>query len=200
MANLKHALLAILLIAIAMDAFSQALPEKQWVDTDDSYTDAAGNTMSVTNSLPRGGGTYQDRFGNTYSYVIFWYRVRNTSKVPMELKLSFPAGLSTLQPLPTSSVRMFLHPQAMTVEKVTLYDYGLTDLKKFWDEAWHEPSHMDRIIAPGQETLFYIPVLMQDFQGPARATLLVEDQDLSYRISIGDKGTVVPCGRITFGK
>lgn len=198
MKRFKNLFLVAFLIAPSIDTFSQATPENQWVHTEASYSDAAGNTVRVTNSLPRGGGTYQDCFGNTYSYVIFWYRVRNTSKVPMELELSFPTELSTLSPHPANAVRMFLHPDAMTVEKVTRFDYGLTDLEKFWDAAWDKPSHMERTIAPGQETLFYVPVLMQEFEGPSRASLELVGQELSYRIGVGDKGTVVPCGRITF--
>ena len=176
---------------------AQTSPARNWVDTETKYTDFAGKVVMVYNSFPKGGGGYTDADGKKYSYVIFWTRVINESSTPLELAIIFPTDPFTIFPSPDSHIRIFLPPDTMTIGKVPLGDYGL-DLQSFLDAGFNKPAMLQRTINPKQESFFYIPVLIYQARGTARAALVLKGQDLFFRISIAPDSALIPCGHLVF--
>ncbi|MBI2429560.1 MAG: hypothetical protein HYV29_12350 [Ignavibacteriales bacterium] len=86
----------------------------------------------------------------------------------------------------------------MTLDKVPLGDYGLTNLQSFLDAGFNKPSMLQRTINSKEECLFYIAVLIYQARGTARAGLVLKEQDLFYRISIDPQSALIPCGQIVF--
>ncbi len=191
-------LTTIILISICLTAFGQTTTARNWIDTEVTYSDSIGNALSITNSLPKGGATYTDPARNTYSYVVFWYRVTNESEVPLELELKFPAKPFEIFPSDDSHIRIFSPPETMTSEKIALHDYGLSDLKGFLDAEFNEPSMLEKTINPKEEYFFYTSILIHQARGTARTSLVMKGQDLFYQIKIGSDSALIPCGWITF--
>ena len=73
----------------------------------------------------------------------------------------------------------------MTLDKESLYNYGVTGLKSFLDTSLNKPTMLQRTINPKEACLFYIAALYnQGVDGVVRAALVLKEQDLFYRISI----------------
>ena len=187
-----------ILLTIYSTAIGQTSPTRNWVDSEVKYTDSAGKVVIVHSSLPKGGGGYTDSVGKKHSYVIFWTRVINESTTPLELAIKFPADSFAIFPSPNSYIKIFLPPGTMTLDKVPLADYGLTNLQFFLDAGYNKPSMLQRTINPKEEYLFYIAVLIYQARGTARAGLVLKEQDLFYRISIDAQSASIPCGQIVF--
>jgi hypothetical protein len=190
----------IILMTICLTAIGQTSPTRNWVDTEVKYTDSAGKVVMVYNSLPKGGGGYTDSTGEKYSYVIFWTHVFNESTTPLELAIKFPADPFTIFSSPDSHIRIFLPPDTMTLEKVPLGDYGLTNLQSFLDAGFKTPSMLQRTINPKEDYYFYIPVLIHQARGTARAALVLKGQDLFFKIKIAPDSALIPCGHLVFNK
>lgn len=188
----------LLLVSISLNTLAQTTPARNWVHTEEEYSDSSGNTLMITNSLPKGGGTYTNSQGNTYSYVVFWYRVTNQSEVPMELELNFPATPFAFFPSPDSHIRLFFPPETLTPEKINEFDYGQSDLKGFLDAEFNEPAGLLKTINPKEEYLFYLSVLMYQVEGTARTALVMKGNNLFYQVSISPNATSIPCGQIVF--
>jgi hypothetical protein len=189
-----------ILLTICSAAIGQTSPTRNWVDTEVMYTDSAGKSVMVHNSLPKGGGRYIDSDGKSYKYVIFWTRVINESITPLELAIKFSADPFTIFPSPDSYIRIFLPPDTMTLGKVQLGDFGLTNLQPFLDAGFDKPSMLQKTINPKEEYLFYIPVLFYQARGTTRTALVLKGQDLFFRISItpGVDSALIPCGQLVF--
>ena len=187
-----------LLVVLSLNSVAQTTTEKNWVDSEMNDTDRFGNTFSITHSLPKGGAIYTDNTGKIYSYVIFWYCITNTAEVPLELAIQFPAENYSIFDSKDSHIRIVLPSETMTSEKITQFDYGLTNLKDFLDTELGEPNRLKKIIYPNEEYFFYSSVLVHQASGSARAAFLVEDQKLFYQIKIGSDFSSIPCGSITF--
>jgi len=194
-------LITLTILTICLTALGQTSPTKKsvYVDTEVKYTDSAGKGVVIQNSLPKGGGGYIHSSGKTFSYVIFWTRVINQTTTPLELSIHFPADSLTIFPSPDSYLKVFLPPDTMTINKESLYDYGLTGLKSFLDTAFGKPTMLHRIINPKEECLFYIVRLANvGYNGAVRAGLVLQEKDLFYRINMLD--SLIPCGHIVFKK
>jgi len=187
-----------IIIAISLNALAQNPTLRNWIHTQETFSDSIGNSLNIINSLPKGGATYTTVTGHTYSYVIFWHRITNMSEVPMKLNMTFPAEPFNIFPTPESHIRLFLPPENMTSEKIDLFDYGLSNLKSFLDKTFYEPSSFEKTINPKEEFLFYVSVLIYQAQGSARASLVMKDNELLYQINIGPETAIIPCGPITF--
>ena len=85
----------------------------------------------------------------------------------------------------------------MTPEKITLEDYGLTNLHSFLNAQFDKPSVLQRTIGPKEQCLFYVPVLIHQARGSARAALVVKDEDLFFKLSIGSDSALIPCGHLS---
>jgi len=157
----------------------------RWIDTKYEYTDSIGKSLIIQNSFPK-GESYTDPNGKEYFKVIFWTRIINETVSPLELKIDFPVDLYEGAVLPGKYSKVLLPPDTMTIDKVPLYDYGLTGLKYFLDNnIQKEPSSFKRNIKPQESSGFYVVFLLIDdgVAGPVRTGLSIKGQNLIYRIS-----------------
>lgn len=193
-------LATILLLIISLSANGQTPDISKWIDTEVTYTTVYKRSVFIQSSLPKGGGRYTDSEGKQYSYVIFWIRMINKSAKPAALTMKFPATPFKIFPSPESYIRLFLPPDSMTLEKVPLGDYGLTTLKSFLDADFYKPGLLHKIIPPQGESLFYIPILLHQAQGTTRVALVLKEQDLFLKISIGSdvNAELISCGQLVF--
>jgi hypothetical protein len=190
-------LITFTLFAACFAAIGQTA-HRAFVDTASTYADPDAKGLVIENSFPKGGLRYTHPSGKNFVYAIFWTRVVNGTGSPLELTVRFPADSIAS---PGSYVKLFVPPDRMTLEKVTLYDYGVADLRSFLNAGFHEPTLLQRTIAPKEAYGFYVAVLSSRPGGTVRAGLVKKEQDLFYRITgITPEldQTLIPCGRITF--
>lgn len=191
--RLMRLLTTLTLLTICLTALGQTF------DTESKYTDATGKSVIIQNSLPK-GGAYLDSAGNiirntkNFAYVIFWTRVINETATPLELTINFPADF----PSPYSYLKLFLPPDTMTIDKESLYNYGVTGLTGF-----NKPTKLQRTINPKEECSFYIAAVSFRAGGTVRAGLILKEHDLFYSIrGIAPEldSVLIPCGQIVFKK
>ena len=186
----------------------------RYIDTKYLYVDDNGKLITVQNGLPRGGSRYTDPNGEEYGYAIFWTRIINETDNPLELKIDFLDSYE-VPSLPSKHFKILVLPDTMTIDKVGLFSFGLTDLASFLDNNINKPSTLKRTINPKDSSGLYVVKLSLVSEGPAgggnilRTGLSLKGQDLFYRASvynsaassiIGEKE--IHCGKInlkTFG-
>jgi hypothetical protein len=173
----------------------QVGPTRNWVDSEVNYTDSRGNTIMVTNSLPKGGGVV-DKNEKKYGYRVFWTRVRNKSATPINFKVKFPdvTFFKSVDP----HIKIVLSNESMTLGKTQLYDYGLTNLQSLLNEKFNQVSSLQKRINPQEDYYFYVPVFIYEDRGTARSSLILKGQELFYKIIIGSKTALIPCGSLNF--
>jgi hypothetical protein len=194
---------------------------KRWRIKDYKLPDIDSETASqgviIQNSFPKGDG-YTDSSGKIFGIAIFWTRIINETGNPLELTLNFSADSLAIPSSPDSYLKLFLPPDTMTLDKASLYGYGLTDLRSFLDTGLNKPTMLQRTINPKEEYLFYVGVLRYEVfnQGPGgpttrqaghhqkgggatRTGLVFKEQGLFYRINLLDPA-LIPCGQIVFKK
>lgn len=187
------------LLTVCFTATAQTPPEiSKWIYTDSAFTTPSGKTVFIQNGYPRGGSRYTQANGNTFSYVIFWYRIVNESDVPLEVAVHFPADSLTIFQSHNSYAKLFLLKEPMTLERVTMFDYGVTELKSFLDAGFYKPTSLYRIIKPKEEVLFNSSMLFMDARGSARTELVLKGSELFYKMSVGSDKAMIPCGKIVF--
>jgi len=168
------------------------------------YTEAmysvAGNEVYIQNSLPKGGGRYTDRIGRTFSYVIFWYRIVNKSNKPMELNIKFPSDSLTFFSSPDHYLKISMPLDTMKLEKESMFDYGISNLKYSLDKNFFKPTQLVKTIKPKEERLFYIAMLFYYATGSARTELVLKEHKLFYNIKVGSEQVIIPCGEIAIVK
>lgn len=179
----------------------------------DIHSETASQGVIIQNSLPK-GDRHTDSSGKIFGIAIFWTRVINNTANPLELTIHFPVDSLEILSSPDSYLKLFLPADTMTLDKVPLYNYGVTGLRSYLDTGLNKPSKLQRTIHPKEESLFYIgvlryqvpdqapdtrrPELHQARGGVIRTALVLKEQDLFYRISIDLDSTLIPCGRIVF--
>jgi hypothetical protein len=187
--------------ATSFTAIGQTPVKKNnFIYTEATYTAAVGKEVHIQNSFPKGGGRYTDRTGRTFSYVIFWYRIVNKSNVPLELKIQFPSDSLTFFPSAADYLKISLPLDTMTLEKESMFDYGITNLKSSLDKNFFKPTKLVKTIQPKEESLFYIAMLFYFATGSARTELVVKEQKLFYNIKVGSEQVIIPCGQVLFKK
>ncbi len=175
-----------------------------YMDTDSTYTSFAGKGITIQNSYPKGGNIepdipYTDATGKSYFYVGFWTRVINGTHKTLEFKVNFPADSFPLSSPSDSYLKLFIPKDTMTVDKLRLYNYGLTKMKSFVDTNWNNASTLQKNIKPNEEHMFYTVALAYHAGGPARSGIILKKDQLFYRITMGSHGSLeIPCGKITF--
>jgi hypothetical protein len=190
---------------------------KRWKIKDDKlpaiHSETASQGVIIQNSLPK-GDRHTDSGGKVFGIAIFWTRVINNTANPLELTINFPADSLEIPSSPDSYLKLFLPADTMTLDKVPLYNYGVTGLRSYLDTGLNKPSKLQRTINPKEESLFYIgvlryqvpdqapgtrrPGLHQARGGVIRTALVLKEEDLFYRISIDLDSTLIPCGQIVF--
>ena len=191
-------LVSFILMLAYQNASGQVGPNRNWIDTEATYTDSKGNLVKFIHSLPRGGSQVFHK-GKKYGYVVFWTRVINQSTTPIELQVKFPAV--TYFKSPESYIHIVLPREIMNNEKVQLFNYGLTNLQSLVNDETHHISVLKKKINPQEDYYFYQAVLINiNLSGPARAKFEVKDKNLFYKISMGSDTTLIPCGSLAFKK
>ena len=189
--------ISVFLLFVYLNAKGQVGPPRNWVDSEVKHTDSNGNSVMMTNSLPKGGGVvYQNE--KKYGYVVFWTRMSNQSATPIELKVKFPEV--TFFKSPDSYIKIVLPKESMNIEKEQLFDYGLTNLQSILNDESNQLSILQKKINPNEDYIFYTAVFIHGGErwGPARAKFELQDQDLFYKISMGSDTTIIPCGSLYF--
>jgi len=152
--------------------------------TNYEYTDSIGKRLIIQNSFPK-GGPYADPNGKQYFKVIFWTRLINETDNTLELKIDFPVDLYEVPGLSGKYYKVLVPPDTMTIDKESLYDYGMTGLKPFLDNNIHKPSSLKRTINPKESSGFYVLILFdKGVGGPVRTELSIRGQNLFYKIKI----------------
>ncbi len=187
---------SVFFLLVYLNAFGQVGAIRNWIDSEVKLSDSKGNLVKVTHSLPKGGGeVYQN--GTKYSYVIFWTRMSNQSKNPVDLKVHFPN--TTYFKSPDSYIKIVLPREAMHIEKEQLYDYGLTNLQSLLNDESKRLNVLHKIIQPKKDYIFYIAVFIHiSGWGPSRAKFELKGKDLIYKINMGPETTFIPCGSLDF--
>lgn len=174
----------------------------------DSETVTQG--VIIQNSLPKGAPQTDSR-GKTFGVAIFWTRVINESDSALELTINFPVDSLEILSSTDSYLKVFLLSDTMTLDKVPLYNYGVTGLRSLLDTGLNKPTMLQRSIHPKEECLFYVAAVRFQVPGTHRAKVhqgsgvirtgfVLKEQDLFYKISIDLDSEVIPCGHLVFKK
>ena len=166
----------------------------------DWYSESATNGIIIQNSYNK-GGPYLGPTENNYnhSYLVYYSRVTNGTKKPIELTLTFPADSFAIPGSPHTFVKLFLPPDTMTLDKNHKFSYGVTELKSL-----EQPTHFKRRVLPNQDCLFYVVAIYyqtkadarNEGRGGNRAELVLKGADLFYNQL--PQVDAMPCGRIIF--
>jgi hypothetical protein len=191
---------AFLLLTLTGAALGQAPAVRNWVDTEVTYPTAGGKGITIQSSLPKGGGILLGPAGKTYSKVIFWFRLVNQSGKPAIVTLNFPAEPLNFFPSPESHTRVMLHPDTMSVEKIQLFDYGLTDLQSFVTANFDKPARLTKTVPADEDFYFYVPIIFYQARGTTRVALVLKDQEFFLRINVHPdvNSAMIPCGKLQF--
>jgi len=188
--------ISVFLLFVYLNANGQVGPLRNWVDSEVKHKDSKGNSVMMTNSLPKGGGVvYQN--GKKYGYVVFWTRMSNQSATTIELKVKFPEV--TFFKSPDSYIKIVLPKETMKIEKEQLFDYGLTNFQSLLNDESNQLGILQKKIGPKEDYLFYVTVFIHiEGDGSARAKFELNDKELLYKISMGSDTTLIPCGSLEF--
>lgn len=175
----------------------QSTSKKNWVHTEERYADSSGRAIRVYNSYPRGGA--YNSSGQKDGYRIFWTSIVNESATPLKLTVEFPIDSFPTLTSPNAYIKALIPPNTMTLEKLELFDFGVTNIKSILDNRFKKPGKLGITLNPGEEYFYYTLFLFHESEGTARSALVLKGQDLSYRISIDSQPPlIIPCGRIEF--
>lgn len=158
--------------------------DEQFIDTEYRYTDSAEQSIIIQNSLPKGGQRYTDPTGNTFVYAVFWTHIANETANPVEVTLSFPADSLVLPSSANTYVKFRIPSDAMTPDKQSMFNYGLTDLATVLEDASNTASSLRKSIDPHASYAFYVVTLFnRGVAGTVRASLSIKEQGLFYTIN-----------------
>ena len=169
------------------------------------YTDSLGKGLIIQNSFPRGGAKYTDPNGNDYNYAVFWTQITNKTDSALELHMDFPVDSYQVPSLPGTYYKVLIPADTMTLEKVPLFNYGLTNLESFLDNSIHKSVLLRRTINSKESNGFYVVILCltEGAHGTMRTELTLKGQNLFYRIKLdGSKSNTkssdqqIHCGSI----
>jgi len=170
------------------------------IHTEANYADSTGSRIIIQNGFPRGGGRVSDDID--YGHAVFWSRLQNKTDSLLEITINFPADSIIIFPSSNGYIKLLVPQDTMTMDKVSVFSYGLDNIKTFIESNFHQSSQIHRTIKPNEETMFYV-ILLSHFassdQVIRRTGLFLEGQDLLYRLSIDDSTSkIIPCGQIIF--
>ncbi len=159
------------------------------------YTDLKGKSVTIQNSLSKGGVRYTDPKKEVYVYAVFWTRIINETASPLELKIDFPVNSYEIPDLPGKYYKILIPSDTMTLEKIPLFNFGLTDLEIFFNKNIDKPAALKRTIKPKEATGFYVVTLRSvggKQYGILRTELILREQNLFYKI----RDKEIKCGSI----
>ena len=154
------------------------------IDTEYEYTDTTGKKLIIQNGLPKGGMEYTDPKGKKYSYRIFWTQIINETDSPFELSINIPSSTFELQSSPSDYFKIFLPLEEMHIGKMSLSDYGLTDLEVVLDSIFLKQNSLQKTINANETSFFYVVLLFSEkYEGVVRAGLNLRDDNLFYKVN-----------------
>ncbi|MCL6265858.1 hypothetical protein [Flagellimonas myxillae] len=178
---------------------------KGFIFKDTTYASSTGKGITIKNGFPKGGmikpdGTqYSDASGRTYGFSVFWTLIINETTTPLELTINFPADSLAIFTPPDSYLKLFLPTDTLTYDKLPSFNYGLTEIKSYLDTNFNKATQLQKTIRPNEEHIFYIVALSYNAGGTPRAALILNEQDLFYRMSIAPHGSgTIPIGQLAF--
>jgi hypothetical protein len=167
---------------------------EEFIDTEFKYTDSTGNDIIIQNSFPK-GRDYYDSTGRYEGCRLFWTRIINETTSPIDLSIDFPAESFLIYNVPDAYFKLFLPPDTVSIDELSTYSWGISDLNSFLDTDIDKSILLDRTINPNEEYIFFTGLLVPN--GTVRAGIVTQQQDLFYRVSIDPFGsTKIPCGQI----
>jgi hypothetical protein len=173
----------------------QSVQNRNWEYSKVVYNSSVKNKISITNSLPKGGGIVS-RKGKEYNYFIFWTSVRNESPSTLDLKIKFPTIISFKSK--ESYAKVAFTKSNMTIEKLQEFDYGLTGIPALLNNESNQLKDLNNRISPFKNYLFYSAIFIHKTKWPVRAEYIVNDKKLFYKITAGSDVVMVPCGSLDF--
>ncbi len=180
---------------------------EKYIYTDTTYTLANGKRITIQNSFPKGGmiepdGTqYSDSTGKLHAFASFWTRIINETDIPLGLNINVPADSFPIFTPPDSYLKFFLPKEKFSLDKLSKFNYGLTEIKSYLDANFDNGSVLQKTINPNEEHIFYVMTLSYEASGTPRAGIILKEQDLYYKMSVAPHGSgIVPVGTITLKK
>lgn len=115
------------------------------------------------------------------------------------MAVNFPVDSIPIPNSPGTYVKVFLPSDTMTLDKRSLFSYGLTEL-----ESFEQPTKFERRLNPKEDCLFYVVAIFYQTRAGAwhqerggnRAELMLKEQELFYRML--PQIDLLRCGRIVF--
>ena len=189
---------------------SAVISNHKYIDTEYIYVNGK---LRIQNGFPKGGSKYTDPKGKVYGYAVFWTQIINETDNPLELKIDFLYSYE-VPSFPGKYFKILVPPDTVTIDKMDLFNYGLSDLESFLDNNIDKPSSLKRTINPKDSSGFYVVKLSLSSEGPRgggdilRTGLSLKGQDLFYRVSVYDslippsiiREKEIHCGRINLKK
>lgn len=176
----------------------------RYISKDTTYASSTGKGITIQNSVRKGGniepGTpYIDSTGRKYFFAAFWTRIINGTNTALEFEVNFPADSFPLSSPSDSYLKFFIPSDTMTVDKLSMYNWGLTGMKSFLDTNFSNATRLQKTIKPNEEHIFYIVTLSYQAAEPSRSAMILKEKELFYRITMRSHGSVeIPCGKIAF--
>lgn len=147
------------------------------------------------------GTQYSDPTGKLHGFASFWTRIVNETDIPLELNINVPAHSFPIFTPPDSYLKLFLPKEKFSIDKLSEFNYGLTEIKPYLDANFDNASILKRTINPNDDYIFYVMTLSYEAAGTPRAGLILKEQDLSYKMSVAPHGSgIVSFGTITLKK
>ena len=169
----------------------------EFIDTRYEYSDSNGKNLIIENSLPKGGLKCTAPDGTEYVYAVFWTQVTNETDNPFELTLNFPVASFELPSSPGNYFKIVLPSEKMTIDKASLFNYGLTDLETILDKEFHNLSSLQRTINSKESSSFYVITLFkQGVEGTVRSGLNIKNDQFYYRVNNKE----ISCGKYNIKK
>ena len=157
------------------------------------YTDSNGKSITIQNGFPKGGTKYIDSKGNSYNYAVFWTRIINETDHPIELEMNIPADSFEIPNLVGQYYQVLIPADTATIQKLPLFNYGLTDVESFLSKNIQKSSSLKRTISPKEADGFYAVILSltEGAHGTLRTGLRIKGEHLFYQIVNNQSGKIV---------
>lgn len=150
------------------------------------YKDSYGKNVIIQNGFPRGGAKYTYKNGDNYNYAVFWTQITNETDNSLELNMDFPVDSYEVTALPGKYYKVLIPADTMTLKKIPLFLYGLTNLESFLDNNFHKTASLKRTINPKESNGFYVVLLCltEGAHGTLRTGLSLKGKNGFYKIKI----------------
>ncbi len=157
---------------------------EKFIDTKFEYVDSIGRSLIIENSLPRGGLNYTDKYEKDYIYFIFWSKITNETNNCFEFKLEFSKDNYELPSSSDNKFKIMFAREKMEIDKLQLFDYGLSNLKMTLDNELQNSYKLQGTINSNETNSFYVIILFEkSLEEIVRTGLRLKDNNLYYRVN-----------------